>query len=89
MSDEKLVSMMNDTRLIAACDNVIFPMLENFMQRKLEAVCAEFRGGQTNTLISSIAYITALKDILNDLKAKQLAGNKAIQKLHDRQDQQN
>lgn len=85
MSDEKLVSLMNDTRLIAACDNVIFPMLENFIQRKLEAVCAEFRGGQTNSLLAGVAYMTAIKDVLNDLKAKQLAGNKAIHKLHDQQ----
>lgn len=81
MSNEKLVNLMNDGRLISASEHVIYPMLDLMVQQRLELACAKFRKGDTD-FIGDIAFICGLKDIKASLEGKQLAGNKAYQKLH-------
>ena len=84
MTDEKLVELMNDARLISACDNVIFPLLRQRIDNRIRIACAQFRGGKTD-FIADIAYIAGLEDVLVDLASKQTQGHKAIDILHNRQ----
>ncbi len=79
--NEKLISIMQDARLVAAADNVIYPMLESKIIGRLEVACAKYRGGETN-FISDIAYITGLQDILHELKTMQNRGLTAFEKLN-------
>lgn len=81
MSDEKLVSLMQDARLIAACDNVIFPLLEKQIKERIDLACGKFANGETN-FVSDIAYIFGLKEISNQLKQKQTQGNKIFSDLN-------
>lgn len=83
MDDEKLVNLMNEARMISAADNIIYPLMEYKIKMRLELACGKFRDGQTS-FIDDLAYITALKDIMQELKSKQDNGNRAIQKLHER-----
>lgn len=82
MSDEKLVHHMGEARLIAASENVIYPLIELKIKNRIEYACGKFRNGETD-FVSDIAFIAALDEIASDLKTKQLQGNKAIQKMHE------
>ncbi len=81
MSEEKLVSLMNDARLISASDQVIFPLIKLKQQQRMNLACSKFTAGETN-FVADIAYIQALKEIEDQLKAMQLAGNKAYEELN-------
>lgn len=81
MSDEKLVSALNDSRMIAASENVIYPLMEDMIAQRLELACAEFRGGKMD-MSPHIAYIAGIKDLLNALKRIQTQGNIAREKLN-------
>lgn len=83
MSDEKLVAQMNDARLLNAVDNVLVPALEHKISVKLEQACARFRGGETSFL-AEVAYMTAIKDLLLEIRQKQTRGHQAIKELHER-----
>lgn len=83
MNDEKLVEFMGEARLIAASENVIYPMIDLKIKNKIESACSKFRGGSLD-FVSDIAYITALRDIEMDLRSKQAMGNKAIKTLHEK-----
>lgn len=83
MTDEKLVNAMNDARLISACDNVIFPILQLRIENRIKTACAAFRAGQRE-FSGDIAYIAGLQDLMSDLSMKINQGNKAIQILHER-----
>lgn len=88
MTDEKLVNLMGEARLIAASENVIYPLIQKKILDKIEQACGKFRNGETG-FVSDIAYIAALRDIETDLKSKQLQGSKAIQVLHEREAKNN
>lgn len=80
MNDEKLVSLVNESRMISASENVIYPLIQKKIQERLTQACAKFNGGEQNFL-SDIAYISALKQIENELKSLQKQGNEAYLKL--------
>lgn len=79
-SDEKLAELMTQGRLIAASDQVLYPLIQKKIQERLNQACAKFNGGEQNFL-SDIAYISALKQIENELKSLQKQGNEAYLKL--------
>jgi len=83
MTDEKLVNLMNEARMISASQNVLYPMLEDMIQKRLDLACSEFRGGKVD-MLPHIAYITSLKDLLGLLKRTQVAGNRASIELIDK-----
>ncbi len=80
MAQDKLVEAMNDARLLAACDNLIFPLIEQRISDRLNVACANYRAGKTDFL-ADIAYVTGLQDIKAELQRVQTVGNKAIEKL--------
>lgn len=79
--NEKLISIMNDSRIISASENLIFPMLDLMIEQRLEQACARFRGGESQ-FVSDIAFITALKDIRDGLSSVQKKGLAAFEKLN-------
>lgn len=81
MSDEKLVSLMNEARLISASDNVLYPLIDLKIKQRLDLACSRFVGGETN-FIADIAYIQGLKEIKLKLQQMQEAGNKAALQLN-------
>lgn len=82
MTDEKLVDLMGEARLIAASENVLYPMIDKKISEKIIMACGKFLNGEKD-FIGEIAYIAALNSIKDDLKSKQLQGNKAIKALHE------
>jgi hypothetical protein len=81
MDEIKLASLMSEARLISASENVLFPLIKLKQQQRMDLACAKFVGGEKD-FISDIAYIQALKEIENQLKKLQTAGNKADLELH-------
>ncbi len=82
MTDEKLVNLMGEARLIAAADNVIFPLIDKKIEEKINYAVGKFANGEDD-FIAEIAYIAAMKDIRRELDFKQTQGNKAVKALHD------
>ena len=80
ITDEKLSELMTQGRLIAASDQVLYPLIQKKIQERLTQACSKFNGGEQNFL-SDIAYISALKQIENELKSLQKQGNEAYLKL--------
>lgn len=72
---------MNDARLIAASDNVLFPMIELKIQQRVDLAVGKFNGGETN-FVADIAYISGLKMIKNELTKLVTAGNNASLELN-------
>lgn len=68
--------------MISAAEHVLYPTLDHMVQQRIEIACAKFRNGDTD-FIGDIAFICGLKDLENELKLKQLAGNRAYKKLHE------
>lgn len=81
MTEEKLVSLMNEGRLVAACDNVIYPLIQLFIANRVNQAAAKFRAGKYE-FTADIAYVAALQDLETSLKTKQSQGNKAFETLH-------
>lgn len=77
MTDEKLVSLMSESRLISAADNVIYPLIKLKIQQRLDLACGRFIGGATD-FISDIAYIQGLKEIEMQLRKLQMASDPNI-----------
>ncbi len=88
MTDEKLATHMHDARLIAACDTIIYPLLETRIGMRLNIACARFREGKTD-FVADIAYITGLQDLVTELKQLQTKGNRAYEKLHQNENEKN
>lgn len=85
MSDEKLISALNEARMLNAAENVIYPVIEDMIQKRISLACSEYRAGKVDAL-AHIAYIAGLKDLSNQLKAIQTKGNQANIKLLNKQD---
>ena len=83
MTDEKLVSLMSESRLISAADNVIFPLIKLKIEQRINLACGKFAGGTTD-FISDIAYIQGLKEIERELRKLQMSGNQAIADIHNK-----
>lgn len=83
MNDEKLASIMSESRLISAADNVIYPLIKLKIEQRISLACSKFVGGETN-FISDIAYIQGLKEIEQQLRKLQMSGNQAIAELHNK-----
>lgn len=71
---------MQDARLVAASEQVIYPMIEKMIHDRLESACARFRAGERE-FIADIAFITSLKNIYEDLTSLQKRGITAYEKL--------
>jgi hypothetical protein len=80
--DEKLVNIMNEARMIAASEDLIFPMIDLMIQNRIDMACGRFQSGSTD-FVADVAYITALKDLSIDLKSKQLKGNRVAEKIYN------
>ncbi len=81
MSDEKLVSLMSESRLISAVDNVLYPMIKLKIEQRVALACSKFIGGEVS-FIADIAYIQGLKEIESALRKMQQAGNNANYELN-------
>ncbi len=81
MSDEKLIEVMNQGRLVAASDNVIYPLIQKKIQERINLACARFTSGEKDFL-ADIAYIQGLKEIEQYLKRIQAEGNKAYAEVN-------
>lgn len=74
---EKLESLVSDSRLIAASDHLIFPMIKLRIEQRIALACSKFTAGEKD-FVGDIAYIQGLKEIEQQLKNLQRSGNQAI-----------
>lgn len=74
---EKLESLVADSRLIAASDHLILPMIKLRIEQRISLACGKFMGGERD-FVGDIAYIQGLKEIEQQLRNLQRAGNQAI-----------
>ena len=82
MNDESLFLAMNDSRIISASENVIFPLIRLMINEQVNLMTSSFNGGTKDSFISNAAYISALKAIEQRLKRLQSEGNKANLELN-------
>jgi hypothetical protein len=76
MEQEKLANLMSESRLISAADNVLYPLIQLKIQNRINLACSKFVGGELN-FVGDVAYIQGLKEIEQELRRLQTAGNKA------------
>lgn len=74
---EKLVSQMNDARLLNAVENLIYPLIDNQVMQKVHQMCGKFRTGQLD-VIPDVASISAYLEIKQHLQSIQTKGERAI-----------
>ena len=74
---DKLESLVSDSRLIAASDHLIFPMIKLRIERRIALACGKFLSGERDFALD-IAYIQGLREIEQELKSLQRSGNQAI-----------
>lgn len=79
-TDEQLVDLVNQSRMIDLSSQVIFPLLEKKIQDKIQQACVQFTMGQKD-FVGDIAYIHALRSLMTELKSKQKQGDQAFIKL--------
>jgi len=77
---DKLVSAMNDGRLLNLSEQVLFPLLTRHMDDRVLQMCAKFREGQKE-FIGDVAAISYIQELVSELKNKQTKGNQAREKL--------
>ncbi len=80
---DKLESLVSDSRLIAASDHLIIPMIKLRIERRIALACGKFLAGETS-FVGDIAYIQGLREIEQELKSLQRAGNQAIADQHNK-----
>lgn len=76
LDSEKLASLMGESRLISAADNLIFPLIKLKIENRVSLACSKFAGGEKD-FVADIAYIHAFKEIEQELRKKITAGNQA------------
>lgn len=81
MDQIKLESLWQESRLLGAAENVIFPTIKLLQQQRMDMACSRFTAGSTE-FIADIAYIQGLKDLESRLKRLQTEGNKANYELN-------
>ena len=84
MTEEKLAHLFQESRLVSASENVLYPLIKLKIEQRISLACARFVGGETQ-FIADIAYIQGLKEIEIQLKKIQTAGNQANYDLHKEQ----
>jgi len=77
---EQLHALASDARLINATEHLLYPLLRGMKSEAVDQMCAKFRGGETN-LLTDIAKITVLDDLLKKLQSVQHKGNLAYEEL--------
>lgn len=85
MDENKLVSALNDGRLINAAEQVIFPMIQTMIQIRVFQCIGKFQNGEKD-FVGDVAYIAGLREIENELKTKQTRGAKAYDKIHGQEE---
>lgn len=81
MDDLKLGALMQESRTIAAAENVIFPLIKLKIEQRVNAMVSRFNGGETS-FISDAAYISGLKMLEQELRNLQRKGNAADYELN-------
>lgn len=81
MDQIKLENLMQESRLISAADNVLYPLIKLKIENRLNLAIGKFHNGETS-FISDIAYIVGLREIEQQLRKMQTAGNKANLELN-------
>ena len=82
MDSEKLVSLMNESRMLSAAENIIFPLIKLMIDEQVNLMTSTFNGGMKDSFIANAAYISALRALEQRLKRIQLEGNKATLELN-------
>lgn len=77
---EQLHALANDARLINATEHLLYPILQGMKKEAVDQMCAKFRGGEDD-LLTDIARITVLDDLIRKLRATQIKGNTAHKEL--------
>lgn len=81
LDSEKLAALMGDSRLVSAADNILYPLIQLKIKQRIDMACARFIGGELN-FVGDIAYIQGLKEIEQQLRKIQAAGNQVIYDLN-------
>lgn len=79
--DEKVVSLMQDARLINSCEQVLYPMINNLRVQALARIINKSKAGDNN-ITHDAAYLAALADIESHLQSLQRRGMAEYAKLN-------
>lgn len=83
---EHEVSLLNAARLVNMADQILYPMIDQMIQHKLEEATAKFRGGKAESFIHEVSYMAALQDLRQRLTQIQKKGNKIIEQNQETTD---
>jgi hypothetical protein len=76
----RLISSAADAKLVHLNDGVIFPLLNRKIEEQIADLCETFKG--TSTIkASSVAYISACRDIMRELESIARHGDRAAETL--------
>lgn len=79
-TQERLLNSAANAKLVHLNDSVIFPKLNQRAEMELASMCEEFKRLGT-VKVSSIAYITAIRDLMQELNGIARHGDKAAATL--------
>lgn len=77
---EKLIALSNDARLVNLAEQLIFPLIENMRQRRVETMLHKYADSK-HEYLADVAYIAALNELMQHLRLIQSRGNKAISNI--------
>lgn len=80
--EEKHHSAMQDARAINMAEGLIFPLIDKMISQKTEVMVSEFNGGKKE-FIGNAAAISALYELKQILKSKQLQGNSILERINN------
>lgn len=81
----QMMNLMRDAKLINAVDNLIYPLIDNWLSSQTHQLASYTKAGNTQMVLSTASYIAGLVDIRAELKRLQTKGNSALAKLHDKE----
>ena len=73
---------MRDGQLLNVTQSLLYPMLEEHKNEMVEALCFKFQQGKTD-FIADVAQLAYVYSLINELKYKQIQGNKAAEKIQE------
>lgn len=78
--DERLLEQAHNARLVHLNEQLVFPLLKRNIDSAVNQLCNELKAKGTVSL-STVAYISACKDLAGELEQIARLGDRAVIKL--------
>jgi len=84
VSIDKEMQHVQNGRILALNDNIMYPMLSKMTSDTVSKMIGSYKGGSTDFL-GDVAYLSALNDIRQKLVRMQTEANKVYEKLNNQE----